>query len=304
MRLFSSLLVLSLLAFSGCIEAPGPNNASIANNSTTTGTNCIPETDAVLLEISGLECGEFEVFDRCGYRRVLEPGSVCDEGVRCDDNVCGCPCEIEGRCYRDGANNPENDCQVCLVEISTTEWQARPVDENCRTGISAYCIRDGVCRGGQCIPQLVPDTCLIGEKCYNSGEKALESSCQECIPEETPLGWSNAPNSEYCEYETCEQGICNDGVCTVDAGDRATCMVGYCSGTCEGAATLTCELVEEMKCVIEGVCYPDQMEDPDDNCRFCNANTDTEAWTSKNAGDDCTSRTVLFGTCSNDGCRR
>lgn len=302
MRSFLSLLILSTLAVSGCIEAPGSNNNVGTNNSSTTGANCIPETDETLLEISGLECGEFEVMDRCGYRRILEPGDVCAEGVRCDDNICGCPCEIDGNCYRDGANNPENDCQECVVELSTTEWQARPVDEDCRTGISAYCIKDGICRGGTCIPQIIPERCLIDEKCYNEGEKALTNTCQECVTAESQLGWSTAPNGEFCEFGTCGQGVCASGACVDDSADLDDCTQGYCSGTCDTGPV--CSLTETGTCVIDGVCYPDQMEDPDDTCRFCNSNTDPDAWTTKNSGDDCTSRTVAFGTCSNGACRR
>jgi hypothetical protein len=77
----------------------------------------------------------------------------CDDGIPCTDDVCdgvgGCvfviipnACLIDGACYENGETQPGNECFVCNVNLSQTQWSDN-VGVPC--GINGTCAPGGVC---------------------------------------------------------------------------------------------------------------------------------------------------------------
>jgi hypothetical protein len=70
---------------------------------------------------------------------VLPPGpDAGDTILECAQNQCA----IEGRCWAWEDVNPENECELCHVKFSRTEWYAR---DAVSCGDGGRCSR-GVCR--------------------------------------------------------------------------------------------------------------------------------------------------------------
>ncbi len=91
------------------------------------------------------------------------PGYPCtDEGVECTDDECdgmgGCThtlredaCRIDGICYLDGDDNPEDTCQKCDSARDRLNWTDKRLGDPCDDGKyctgNDQCQNDGSCRG-------------------------------------------------------------------------------------------------------------------------------------------------------------
>lgn len=90
-------------------------------------------------------------------------------------------CLIDGVCYAAGEHNPENDCQACVPQVSTTAWSNRPEGSVCGSGLDTECDSPDACDGaGLCEVNYKPD----GTPC----------------PDEFP--------ANVCSFDLCEAGAC------------------------------------------------------------------------------------------------
>ncbi|MEZ4459235.1 MAG: hypothetical protein R3E66_05830 [bacterium] len=240
---------------------------NVTNNVTNNGTSCVPETDQELCENDGKDCSAYTVTDRCGVERTVECGA-CVQGVGCGEsipNVCGCPCTIDGECYARVAN-PNNPCEQCRPEQSTTSWSPRPMGSPCETGNrcdeGASCNADGVCVGR-------PKVCNEGGACKNGACNPITGECDYVNkPENAPCGDDGLP---------CTQDLCMGGVCHTLASNT---------------------------CVIDGMCVNGgTLKDPGNCSMACNPTIDPYKWTmaAPNTQCDPDPESCAIGACTNTG---
>ncbi len=90
-------------------------------------------------------------------------------------------CLIDGVCYGDGDQNPDNDCQACIPELSTTEWSARPEGSSCGDPQDSLCDSPDACDGaGLCEVNYKPDGIV----------------CEDEAP------------ANICTFDLCQAGVC------------------------------------------------------------------------------------------------
>lgn len=90
-------------------------------------------------------------------------------------------CQIDAVCYGRGDHNPNNDCQACIPELSTTAWSPRPEGSACGDNLDTECDSPDACDGaGFCELNYKPDGI-------------------PCSDEEPP---------NVCTNNLCESGVC------------------------------------------------------------------------------------------------
>lgn len=182
---------------------------------------CEPETDAGFCARLGKDCGRFTGEDNCRVVRTVECGT-CESTVETEcganePNVCGCPCNIDGKCYPRDTVNPLNSCEVCDPSNSSTQWSLlRGSCDDGNTCTSNDTCREGVCVGTQMDCSILDSECSQGV-CNNG-------SC------------TAAPIRENQACGTGLESLCAGYVCT--------------SGLCALQVT-------EGMCYINGSCYTD-----------------------------------------------
>ena len=151
-----------------------------------------------------------------GCFAINEGGSCPDDEITCTDDLCSAgecthppkdgKCLIEGSCYNDSNNNPENECQYCDTIFSQSAWRNKNDDTECNDDnicTQADSCQDGLCEGTD------PVICDPPAQCKQEGE---------CNPE-----------NGNCEYANSDNGInCNDdNECT----QTDSCFEGQCTGS-------------------------------------------------------------------------
>jgi len=92
-------------------------------------------------------------------------------------------------CYADGQRNPENDCQACIPELSTTEWSPRAEGSACGDHADTECDSPDACDGaGVCEVNFKPDGILCSDE--------VPAVCMK----------------DFCN--TCTKNLCQSGLCT------------------------------------------------------------------------------------------
>lgn len=184
----------------------------------------------------GAECGSVEPADWCDWEEELETESIqcgeCEGGGECgeaSENVCGCPCEIDGGCYAEGDSPEDNPCVVCDPERSSTEFS------DVEDGVP--CDDNAVCSAGECACQSGYDDC--GDGCVDL--QTHDDHCGDCT---TTCGEFASCESGQCQCEDTRsnQAICDEaqvecGTVQDGCGDDVICE--YCS---DGAI---CDLAEQ-----------------------------------------------------------
>lgn len=138
-----------------------------------------------------------ETTDQCDHS-----GNPCDSPLICNENIDECAtecleCLIEEICYGDFQVNPYNECEICNVSISTTDW-TNDDGVACEDGL--YCNGDDTCQGGACS---VHD----GDPCpddglFCNGEETCDEEAGQCevlnVPDCQDDGlWCTG--QEYCD---------------------------------------------------------------------------------------------------------
>lgn len=202
---------------------------------------CVAETDDTFCTRFGAACGSLENLDNCGDSRVVDCGACSGEEV-CGErapNVCGCPCEIGQDCFADGAQNPDNPCEVCDPAQSTSAWtiaSGRSCDDGDQCTENDVCGADGTCAGDavQCT--------------------APQCRTASCDPDTGACVESNSPDGMAC------------------LGGGPSCVAHECSsGTCQ-------DRVRTGSCLINGDCYEHGDRNPSNECEWCHASS-SSSWT-------------------------
>ncbi|CAB3984855.1 extracellular matrix A-like [Paramuricea clavata] len=171
-------------------------------------------------------------------------------------------------CFTATTEKPENPCQWCLPEASTTTWTNKhdvPCDDGdsctksdtCKhgqcEGISFTCNNDcQSCNGSDCGLHIgygyVADncTCKIAGRDYNHQQLNPSNECQWCdIYDKTSkpiLAWSNRPSVVCNDNNACtKQDLCQNGYCV---GTEYSCQASYPQSSC----------VQTSQCVGDGTC--------------------------------------------------
>lgn len=118
---------------------------------------------------SYIRCGPFA--DRfCCDGVCCETGSCCNANETCEAGAPGCVgCTINGRYYGDNAPNPDDPCQRCRVELSTTSWSPGANGTVCEAVIvEGVYWGDRICCEGVCCE--LYDCCGVSGACHTPAE--------------------------------------------------------------------------------------------------------------------------------------
>ena len=170
-------------------------------------------------------------------------GAQCSDGLSCTTDLCdgkgGCLgnklsasfCLINKVCYKDGAKHPGGSCFLCDVKKSQSAWTS------------------------------MGNTCLIGGKCYQAGDKD-STGCGVCDPKKSATAW------------TLTAGLCKiNGKCYKDGAKHA----GNCA-ICDPKKSSTSWTVVGTYCLISDACKKPKDKDAT-GCGVCDPSTDKYAWT-------------------------
>jgi hypothetical protein len=127
-------------------------------------------------------------------------GASCANGV-CSNGQCQAGCIIDGKAYLDGDPNPQNACQACKPDKSSSGW-TNSDGTGCGSGLS--------CQDGKCGPG-----CTLNGQHYDTGQTFQGNPCMICDPSQNPSGPSSPPEGTGCPGGTCKNMICQNG-CTID----------------------------------------------------------------------------------------
>lgn len=281
--------------------------------------SCESETDDEFCARLGKDCDTVTDADNCGRQRTANCG-MCEGSEVCGErspNVCGCPCDINGTCYPDGARNPNNPCEICNPAASTTDWtvntgasctdgDACTINDACTA--SATCegqakdcsaentdCADGVCdsANGNCVAQFKSN----GTTCTSDNVSCTVDQCTNgtCTHNEITTGNCRINNTCYTrgdenpsnDCQACRPGVSqtafsNKNNNTMCSGDSLTCTVDVCmSGTCDSST------VASGNCLINGACVASGAENPSNECETCDPGTSQTAYTNKSDGVSC-----------------
>jgi hypothetical protein len=256
--------------------------------------------------------------DRCVGGACQGTAYSCDDGLSCTSESCngegGCIrftlagwCLINGACYQNNQDNPENTCQRCASSTSQTSWSQKAPNASCNDGNqcthtdvclagvctgTAYSCNDGLdctsdfCDGiGGCGTSIQEGMCLISGVCTEFGVMNPENDCQGCNPLASQVAWSPASEGIECDDgDLCTTGdICRGGICEPQAAlcdDGLACTLDACNA---GSCTNT---IMQNWCVIDGVCRPDGIRAPGNSCLVCLTGITNTEWTITD-GDSC-----------------
>ena len=121
-------------------------------------------------------------------------------------------CLIGGVCYVDGAINPDNECEACIPDLSTSSWSSRPEGSACGNGVDTECDSPDACDGaGVCESNPKPD----GTVCSDDGNECTIDVCAagNCAhpPEPTGTACGDPTDGECNHPDTCDgASVCLD----------------------------------------------------------------------------------------------
>ncbi len=243
--------------FEECLEDDGEAGHNVCE--------CLSLSDEELGELicdgTTAECGLVTAADLCsGWDAVgdIDCGG-CDGGEECGevfDNICGCPCEIDGQCYASGDPEPDEECSVCDPAQSETGFSTAADgtlcdDEDpctwsdCQDG---ECVSHSLCEGtddecgcASCVDCTEDDGWYeVGEE-YDCCDGASVCTCQDEEYREYRCGGLEcdyvvtSERTEKWSCDACEAGpgvdaICSDGECVEDCGSDTYCdNFGVCA---------------------------------------------------------------------------
>ncbi len=250
------------------------------------------------------------------------------EGNLCDPNPCGSTdnrvcdmetgncvckigyCDIDGKCYADGAANPAHTCQICDSEKDSAGWSLAASNVECRESAGAcdmleFCdgkeidCPDDEKQGTDVICRAGIDACDVAENCDGAGDDCPEDQFAaadlQCDDED------NCTSDDVCDGSGVCVGTaygCNGhGECNVD-DDVCSCASNYSGDYCAACAA---NYIDYPNCLIDMDSDGIPEDDGDGNVDFCTggltancddncpalANEDQTDVDSDGLGDDC-----------------
>ncbi len=168
------------------------------------------EIHRTICDLLDFECGVLEEpGEICGEWDELGPilCGMCADGVNCNDNICGCPCELEGTCYALGAAHPDNPCMIC---DGNDEFIAAQDQLSCTPPDSTEFT--GHCESGTCEPTGCTSPDLEFCSLQNEGPLCVDTA-------------SDPSHCGGCETQCSDGYVCSAGSCDcIDGrGDDQVC---------------------------------------------------------------------------------
>ena len=243
---------------------------------------CVPACDGIQCGTDGCggSCGECSGQDLCEAGTcVCQPacagkecgldgcGGTCGECVdelectaaSCVGGLCQFVlesqwCLIDEECVSEGALNPQNDCEHCQSDVSTSLWTKRPDGGVCQSSGVCYqsecCFFELNCEGKECGSNGCGGTCGT---CEGPQDACFMGMCV-CIP---------ICNDKECGSDGCTgncgtcplaNDVCLDGICVCEPGcDGKECGADGCGSNC-GLCPLVQDVCVAGMCVCEPEC--------------------------------------------------
>jgi MYXO-CTERM domain-containing protein len=237
----------------------------------------------------------------------------CDDNLSCtsdscDENTVSCKatvllgCAIDGACYADGAEDPDNSCRRCSPMISALGWTNKPAAASCSDGNTCTvdtCNGAGTCvstardcndnlscttdscdqNTGSCV-STASSSCVIDGQCLAGGADNPLNDCQTCDPQASKTSWSSKSVGASCTgglYCTTGRTCNNAGACI--GGGLRNCDDGVdCSLDGCDEARDACTHTAADGCVVGGTCVAAGALDPNNACKVCDPQTNLEGW--------------------------
>lgn len=109
-----------------------------------------------------------------------DDGSACGAGLVCASATCVAACFIDQAIVTAGAVNPQNACEACDPQASTSSWSVRSVGTSC--GVGSVCAPSGCVSG-----------CFIAGGVVDAGAVDPTNRCNLCQPDLATTAYSTPP---------------------------------------------------------------------------------------------------------------
>lgn len=228
--------------------------------------------------------------DACTQDECVEGACVhtYDAAACCTDDQC----EIDGACVDNGAPNPENSCEVCLVVSDDAAWTPKADAGGCDDGNA--CTSNDTCVDGVCVGQsfqcddgnpCTDDTCDGAGGCMFANNTADCSDGDACTDGDTCVEGACVPgpglscdDSNPCTADSCDPTL----GCTFVPDDGATCTDNSVCTEASVCLAGECVVQEVVSCDDNNLCTIDfcdavdgcDHEDISDRCTDTNPCTD------------------------------
>jgi hypothetical protein len=192
-------------------------------------------------------------------------GVGCGAGRICvqSSKTCVAGCFIQGTFRTPDERDPNNECQSCQPQVSTSAWTPLPSSASC-SGDGRWCTVGDHCDGsGQCVGGPPRD-------CSSASSDCTTGRCNE--------------STDHCDAVPKAQGT----ACTTSLGGPGVCDAqGGCFDGCE----------------ISGALYATGSHPGSNLCRSCDPGRDRHAWSNETAGTSCQdgSNCTVGDTCDGAG---
>ena len=260
--------------------------------------------------------------DTCNAGSCEGTPYTCEDDIACTANTCdgvgGCQypltsgqCLIEGACVADGQTHPANPCLICDSALAGQTWSPAPNGAPCDDGDACSsgdgCDGSGSCVGigytcpdsdglpctiescdpnsNGCVVSVAPDTCHIGDACYEADETAPNNVCQVCLPSASTTSWS-AVSKPCDDGVSCTYGDTCSGFSCVgtwySCSDGKSCTADICTGDSD-----CLYLLVPTACLIGDTCYEQGDVNPGNPCETCDAADTPNGWTAAEEATPC-----------------
>ncbi len=242
----------------------------------------------------------------------------CDgEGVCDHSQIESANCLIDAQCFNDDDTDPQNECLYCDAALSQTDWTpygtAVTCDDDEFCTIEDHCNGMGACdgeanlchespdisctadicdeAGDQCLHPITQGYCLIDGTCYSADGSNPGNDCQYCASGQSQTAWTPRPQGYSCDDEefcTIDDECNGQSVCEGDPNPCHESPDMTCTDDTCNEQTTSCEHSLNLSyCLIGGQCIMDGISNPQNDCQFCDAQTDQYAWSDKQNGTQC-----------------
>ncbi|MCO4764238.1 MAG: hypothetical protein KC502_22185 [Myxococcales bacterium] len=269
-------------AASDCVDALADKSWDPAETTGTTvpacyEAKCVEDICQLAPLAAKTSCADDDAYD-CTLG-ACDGAGKCTTAATMAPNTCLLGETDKAKCFDKDVVNPDNACELCVPDISTTKWTGMPKGASCddKDGLNCTIGRcDGAgkcdaCKDGKCEGQaeISAVACLIGGACIKAGDKKSDSNgCQSCQPSTNQTAWSEVKEGTACEKdgEACRPGACKSGTCEFSTVSEGFC---YIPGTKDGA------------------CIKDGALESGNSCKTCDAGNAPTKWTTKKLGAAC-----------------
>ena len=234
--------------------------------------------------------------------------SATDTGAVCHGSACTSGCLVGGIDYTTKAPNPNNACQTCQPDESTSGWS--PVADG------SGCVNGQVCAGGAC-----GTSCDVGGWSTRRARPDPANACESCEPGVSATAWTSdaigtsCGPSEVCDGTTCAAGCFIDGTAYPSGaanpangcercvpGSSTTAWTTSADGSTCGAGRICSASSCTAGCFVGGSFYAPGAANPVNACETCQPIASSTAWTAAAIGASCGGGQVCSATSCGSGC--